>query len=374
MKSFLNNKQFSTNTFLKMIKTRILTNRTKMLNMRFSTKRVMGFMASSLVVLICFVFLFSQPKFDEPSWESYVISFEEKDVDAFEDRNQNNGIDLIQWFPALDGYEQRTLNEFASLTNTIALDATHFNKTDPRMRKIDPRAYDIGCFMSHYELLHSAWKRWNLPSDKKPDALFVFEDDASCIKHTVRRSRAIVDALPEDWDILYLGGKPFVQHDFPSNSLLPRNVTSLLKLSEKTFHRWACDEHFGNKTHGLLAQDEARSLSRDELYWSTGYILNMHSYVVNANRIERILSLMTEEVRYHFAVDIVLAGIIESGKLKAFIPTEIFCVQQKEYSKKGSNSPWKPLHSVNWGVFHYHKATESARWTDLFLPECPNKP
>ena len=72
-----------------------------MTNMRFSTKWIMRFMATSLVVVICFAFLFSQPKADGPSWESYVISFEEKGVEAFEDRNQNNGFDLIQWFPAL---------------------------------------------------------------------------------------------------------------------------------------------------------------------------------------------------------------------------------------------------------------------------------
>lgn len=42
-----------------------------------------------------------------------------------------------------------------------------------------------------------------------PDALFISEDDALCVDDTKQHIMELLQLLPESWDILMMGGKPF---------------------------------------------------------------------------------------------------------------------------------------------------------------------
>jgi hypothetical protein len=41
------------------------------------------------------------------------------------------------------------------------------------------------------------------------DVIFVFQDDVACVPHLKEKILNVVQHLPEDWDMLYIGGKPF---------------------------------------------------------------------------------------------------------------------------------------------------------------------
>mmetsp|Transcript_21481 Transcript_21481/g.43635 ORF Transcript_21481/g.43635 Transcript_21481/m.43635 type:complete len:172 (-) Transcript_21481:393-908(-) len=147
-----------------------------------------------------------------------------------------------------NGFKPKVLDQWSQITKLKRLNATDFMGPDAAQKKnayASPHA--VGCYLSHWRLLEQAWKSWgrnkrmihsNSDNDgiiekkgettttqqqqqqqqqqppkrqtkhKRPDMLFVFEEDAHCVSNLIDRTWSVVRQLPKDWDILFVGGKP----------------------------------------------------------------------------------------------------------------------------------------------------------------------
>lgn len=73
-----------------------------------------------------------------------------------------------------------------------------------------------GCFLSHQRILQDA-------VDRQLDSVLVFEDDAIFVDGFSQRATAFLDAIPGQWNWIYLGG----QH-IERNLALPQRVNDLV--------------------------------------------------------------------------------------------------------------------------------------------------
>jgi GR25 family glycosyltransferase involved in LPS biosynthesis len=303
-----------------------------------------------------------------PKVQTYVVSLHQKNVEDFGRRNAQSGLNGMPWFPATNGYDQRVLDEWSAITGFRLLNATRFAPNDPKSKFGYENPHHVGCFMSHWNLLRLALEGWKAVRNR-PDALFVFEDDSTCVRNTMGRALDIIKQLPEDWDLFYIGGKPFTYHEEDPLPLDWKNLTNtnMRKIPRSTFRELACQGVFGKSSTGPFAPDGSRNLSLKQPYWITRYITNTHAYVVNPQRIERVLRILEKPREYQVPLDIAWADTNRDGSLKAYIPTTEFCVQgdwPTENRKKESL----------WKGWYYHSQLDSSQWEDLYFPECPSKP
>jgi len=256
--------------------------------------------------------------------ESSVISFDTEKVDQFMERNSHSfGGQPVLWVPGVDGFHQPVLNQWAKLTGEEPLNASAFDRNNKAHKDSYRSPHAIGCYTAHWHLLRSLQHR---PAELRPDLFFVFEDDASCVPDLINRTLEVTRQLPQDWDMFYIGGKPY--SDFLEG--LKMNFTDATK---STLRRDICRGGFGKAT-GPLAPDGSRSLSQDDPYWQIIYILNTHAYVVNPKRIERMLDVL--KPRRTTPIDAYLAEAMERGALKAYMPTKNWCSGNLPPEKKMS--------------------------------------
>jgi GR25 family glycosyltransferase involved in LPS biosynthesis len=295
----------------------------------------------------------------------FVISLRKERADAFGKRNARSGLGRAAWFPATNGYDQQVLNEWSAITKLPVLKASKFDRKDPKSKHGYANPHHVGCFMSHWQLLRLALVGWKAVQ-KRPDWLFVFEDDASCVHDTMQRTIDILFSLPQDWDLFYIGGKPFTYHEEDPLPSKFQNLTTFDGMTTATFRQLSCEGVFGQSSTGPFAPDGSRKLSLKQPYWETRYITNTQAYVVNPKHIDRILGVLGKDRHDQVPIDIALADNIRSGELKAYMPTQEFCVQGKlPGEKRKEANPWKG--------FYYHGQMNSNFWDAMYLPECPNK-
>mmetsp|Transcript_27183 Transcript_27183/g.60016 ORF Transcript_27183/g.60016 Transcript_27183/m.60016 type:complete len:464 (+) Transcript_27183:204-1595(+) len=291
-----------------------------------------------------------------PVSEMHVISLQESKFGIFEQRNfdlagniedTDDAVDelslststSIEWFPGYNAMDQAVLNEWSEITQLPPLKATDF---EGKKEKPYRSPHTVGCYLSHWRLLERAWKSWkrsdsnnNNDNDnnqqqrkKRPDMLFVFEDDAICVSKLVERTWKVVQSLPRDWDILYIGGKPMAYHtnghairELSKNS--PNDTEKAMpKPSNSELMRRVCNGDFGISYSGpFLPGVSDRGKASDDTtakevleaaygakeyppYWRMKYVLNTNAYVVNPRRIKRILWVLSQPMNSYRPIDV----------------------------------------------------------------------
>ena len=296
--------------------------------------------------------------------ESFVISFDSEKVDQFIERNHRaNASDEFLWVPAVDGFHQPTLNMWAKLTKQYpAINATLFDRKKQQDKDAFHSPHAVGCYLAHWHLIRTLSYR---PRELRPDVFFVFEDDASCVPDLVTQALEAVKQLPSDWDILYLGGKPFSDFNLTGQPFLNSSKTSLIKD--------LCRGVFG-KGSSPLAPDGSRELSQDQPYWRTTHMLNTHAYVVNPQRVNRLLSIL--EPRQHIPIDILLAEAM-GHNLNAFMTTQALCAGDIAPQKLDAPLPWEGFFRFpkqNFKRLQWHPALRKKRkpylWHRMQLDNC----
>jgi GR25 family glycosyltransferase involved in LPS biosynthesis len=305
--------------------------------------------------------------------QAFVISISKKQADAFHRRNKKS-LSLYKnqtfvWFPAANGYDQGVLNDFADLTGFPALNASKFNRGGAKLLGYNT-PHHVGCFLSHWHLLRLTLSSWNTLTSR-PKALWIMEDDAHCATNTRKEVRRILPLLPSDWDLFFIGGKPISYHTkdpLASSIITKRDIQQ--EFTRLEFREWACKGGFGRSATGPFAADGSRNLSLDQDYWQTKYITNTHAYIVNPDRIERVLRVLEHPTRdYQVPVDIAFAEAAQSGDLKVFMSTMDHCVQSQ--LDRTLTSRKRP---TIWQGLYFHTDLKGRRVDDVFFSECPDKP
>lgn len=347
----------------------------------------------------------------KPIAEAYVISLHESRFNVFEQRHfdlfatSNNGQDddntldsfessFLEWFPGYDGKNQSVLDEFSRVTGLFTINATLGQEKEDYA---SPHA--AGCYLSHWRLLEKAQKSWKekkklqqkltLTSDttrippSKPDMLFVFEDDTHCVSNLVDRVWKVVQQLPKDWDILYVGGKPFSYYTM--NETLEVMATRKFEAqgerpTNDELMKRACRGDFGVSPTGPFAPGTTKedswdsvtgaNLEEDPPYWQSKWVLNTNAYVVNPKRILRVLRVLSEPMKYYLPVDVKLTyeyhrefmkayHINENitnpseSALKAYLTPQLYCDQaaHRRIFNRDQTAEWQGFHWMPWKTF-----------------------
>ena len=302
--------------------------------------------------------------------QAYVIAFYMDEVESFKSRNTASE-DITNksiWFPALNGDDPKIMKGWLDMIGRKDNASDYIKEF---LKDPDRGPHAVGCYLSHWHLIRMMAQR---DPTHRPDLLFIFEDDAACVSRLMERTMKIAASLPEDWDMLFLGGKPFTFFkkvtDPTFNRMEVQHLRTLsLDARAPLLRKYACT---GNLSHGEspLAPDGSRQLSLDQAFWQTKYTTNLEAYVVNTKRINHILNIISPGPRSRRAIDIVYAEAMTSGRIKAYMPTMTFCTQGRGQIVH-EPFPWKgylgylPVNYTSlYGDAVYH-------WDELYFPECP---
>ena len=305
--------------------------------------------------------------------EAYVIAFYRDEVESFEIRNMASD-DITNksiWFPALNGDDPKIIKGWLDMTRNWDWKenaATYIKDfaDDPNQ---GPHA--VGCYLSHWHLLRMMAQR---DPTQRPDLLFIFEEDAACIPRLLERTMKIVASLPNDWDIFFIGGKPFTYFRNVTDPSFNRSEAEQLNaladdVRAKLLRKDTCSGRFGHG-EGPLTPDGSRRISLDQAFWQTKYTTNLEAYVVNTNRINHILDVISSGIHSEYAIDVVYGDAMKNGDIKAYMPTMTFCTQGRNKIIE-KPFPWE-------GYFVYYAVNETGvdsdvvyHWDELYFPECP---
>jgi GR25 family glycosyltransferase involved in LPS biosynthesis len=366
-----------------------------------------------------------------PVSEVYVISLDESKFNVFEqrnfdiatevdddDNNNNNnnnnekslgGSTSLEWFKGYNGMNQTVLDEWSKITGLWTVNATDFEGVDGQKRKeayASPHA--VGCYLSHWRLLEKAQKSWKKQSGQpaaatttqqtqtqrrnRPDMMFVFEDDAHCVSNLIERTWSVVQRLPKDWDILYIGGKPMSFYTNGktlaelSTQTASETENNTPRPSDQKLLEGMCKGDFGKSYTGpypagtskedsietILMGGATTTLANDDTadppYWQVKYVLNTHAYVINPKRIRRVLRVLSEPKYDYKPVDVMLAYDLfrefmnpvgyenigsSSSPLTAYLTPNLYCDQEANRRIINRNQPphWEGYHWLPWQTF-----------------------
>lgn len=294
--------------------------------------------------------------------EVNVISFAHEPVHQFIRRNHHSfGDEQVLWVPGVDGYHQPTLNQWGRLIGEPPIKAAKYNQSNPKDKSRQNSPHAVGCYLAHWHLLRSLQGR---DITNRPELFFVFEDDASCIPGLIDRVTETVRKLPSDWDMFYIGGKPFTRF----SDELKFNFSDSTEL---TLRRDICRGAFG-KGDSPLAPDASRQLSVDQPYWQVKYITNTHAYVINPRRVNRILEVI--KPRKTVPIDILLAMAMQNGNLTVYMSTELWC--EGNPNKLNEPAAWRGYFKFMAAGSDWHPAVPSSKtgasvWQKNITDSCP---
>mmetsp|Transcript_17397 Transcript_17397/g.43407 ORF Transcript_17397/g.43407 Transcript_17397/m.43407 type:complete len:446 (-) Transcript_17397:121-1458(-) len=336
--------------------------------------------------------------FEQRNFDMFPGANEDDDDNTKQGSNNNNDNNSLEWFRGYDGKNQNVLDNFAKMTRLDTVNATLGQEKDDYASP-----HSIGCYLSHWRLLYEIQEKWeakkksqqklNSTSSGKPDMLFIFEDDAHCVSNLVDRVWNVVQQLPKDWDILYIGGKPFSYYtmnetlkematrDFEEEGKRPNNG----ELLERT-----CRGDFGVSPTGPFAPGTTKedsweavtgaNLAEDPPYWHTKWVLNTHSYVINPKHISRVLRVLAEPMQNYQPVDVKLAyeyhrefmyayryenGLkAPDAPLKAYLTPRVYCDQEVHRMISDRSQPvgWEGFHWVPWKIFKGFPSRQGFVW------------
>jgi len=219
--------------------------------------------------------------------------------------------------------------------------------------------------MSHYHLI----KYLHQKRTHSASAYAVFEDDAQCIRGWREQVDKMLSLLPVDWDILFIGGRPISYfHEFN------HTTSNQSRVVQPSLRHDICTGMFG-KASGPLAPDGSRNISRSDPYWRAMYLVHTHAYVLNPNRIERVVAVL-EGNEGHEPIDQRLAKAMANTRLIAYMTPENICEQSDLISTytPGWNGedpqPWMGHFGFPEEVVQQHPDVhESHVWGKIILDE-----
>lgn len=352
-----------------------------------------------------------------PVSEVYVISLEESKFNIFEQRNSgmfseeddDDGGDentTVEWFQGYNGTDQAILDEFAKTTGLFRINAGDYEGLTPQKSK-DAYAspHSVGVYLSHWRLLEKVYKSWGKKRSEKdrhkrrkrrrPDMLFVFEDDAMCVSKTIDRVWKVVQQLPEDWDILYASGKPFSYHtNGKSLGELAHGTedTVTVRPSDQQLMNKMCKGEFGTSTTGPFAAGTSKAdpiqiatgatETNDPPYWQTKYILNTNAYVINPKSLKRVLRVLSAPMSDYVPVDVTYAyelsrdffdpnayesDVGPASPLKGYLTPHVFCDQETQRMIINRNQPadWAGYQWMPWKTFKNFPGAKSFVWGSI---------
>jgi GR25 family glycosyltransferase involved in LPS biosynthesis len=361
-----------------------------------------------------------------PVSEAYVISLHESKFNVFEQRNfdiaggvngddddvkgsssssneQGCGSTSLEFFQAYDGMNQTVLDEYSRITGLKRLNVSTFEGKDPKTYKgQNTSPHTVGCFLSHWRLLEKVQSDWKTKKNSeatttakpkkqgKPDMLFVFEDDAYCVSNLIDRVWTVVQKLPKDWDILYIGGKPFSVHTM--NQTLQELLANTVqedkpRPSDKELKERMCRGDFGTSATGpfppgITKEDSYQAtiganLAEDPPYWESKLIYNTNSYVINPRRLQRVLRVLSQRQRIYKPIDVKLANDFDrefreprhmsegsNAPLKAFLTPRTYCDQEANRVIGNRDQPpsWEGYHWLPWRKHKGYPDSQAFVW------------
>jgi hypothetical protein len=281
------------------------------------------------------------------------------------------------WWQGVNGFDPKTLKLWQELWggSEIRLDDFQLDSNaeinNVTVTKKDPKdpngPHAIGCSLSHWTLVRQLQynQRQHIHSgnDRPVDYYIVFEDDAVCSSDLHSKISNVVRRLPSDWDMLYLGGKPFslvqnvtytytyphphthrhggdVHDPATQNKEMRRTINEFFKHDDETNNNNKvknqtdfCSRVYRTAT-GPLAPDGSRHLRPDQPYWKINYMTNIEAYVVNSRSLDKVLNVLDpygghdRHGDYNFPGDIRLANAMNSGDLNVFMSPQKLCFQE----------------------------------------------
>lgn len=357
-----------------------------------------------------YVISMHETKYNVFTQRNYEIAPGDEDDNNAQDGNQKLAASSVEWFEGYNGMEQKVLDDFARVTGLYKLNATDYVNDIKKDHYASPHA--VGCYLSHWRLLEKAQKKWKErkaktttrsreqlragqqpppPQPRRPDMLFVFEDDANCVSNLIDRTWKTIRQLPKDWDILYIGGKPVSYYTMGkhlnelSTAVATENDLSKPRPSDEQMLEDMCHGKYGTSTTGPFAPgtNASDSIAKatgateevDPPYWHAKYVLNTNAYVVNPKRIKRVLQVLSSPYWEYRPIDVRYAQdywrdfmdpykyeeSMEKGinaPLKAYLTPMMFCDQG---AKRMINNRDKP---VKWEGFHNLPYRVSTGWPD----------
>lgn len=301
-----------------------------------------------------------------PLVESYTIGFHLGSYQKFLQRNEHvaNLSPPPAWVHATDGFNQRTLNIWKDLTSNeneelkdepviqLADYLTEEKQKDP----LGPHA--VGCFLSH-------WNLWRILNHRHafthPSfAYLIFEDDASCSPDSHDKLIQVIQDLRrdrKDWDLIYLGGKPFTHFRSELNPDTNNNDTNAIP-SEEELRERSCIGTYGEGDSPMAPDGTRNHLHKIQTYYQINYITNTHAYAINPTSLPKLLQELDPKRRKRhgwdndIAVDLRIAYAVLKGQLTAFMPPKMYC--------DGPNDP-SYNHTQN-GI-----KTSPSKWTGFYV-------
>lgn len=159
------------------------------------------------------------------------------------DRRTDRNEDVLKKLISILGFEEKNIKRFSAINgNDLVKDLRDKNYIRDELidiikqKKINVKANELGCLLSHYFLLKEIWEDKTISDDS---IIFLFEDDFF-INTQYLETTGITDIIGEiknseidkenSWDMIYLGGR------FTPN-FIPKNKTYFSHISGNIFKR-----------------------------------------------------------------------------------------------------------------------------------------
>jgi GR25 family glycosyltransferase involved in LPS biosynthesis len=261
---------------------------------------------------------------------SFVISLNKTTADEFLQRNKLSMTHPVIVIPGLDGWKQESLDIWGDLLGEPARNISNFNRSVQADKDDYNSPHAVGCYLAHWNLWRTLYL-WQ--KEPLPQFYSFFEDDTTCAHDMYSVASETAKVLPADWDILYIGGKPFTY--FRKGPLQRFNDSS-----KQSIHRDICRGAFGSG-QGPLAPDGSRNLAESQPYWKADYVTNTDAYIINPQRLKHLVHLMKPQENK--PIDIRLAERM-SGEINAYMTTRKFCDANGEITD--APKPWIGMYAV----------------------------
>lgn len=260
--------------------------------------------------------------------ESYVIALSQNEYEKFLSNNDASDLNNIVWIYGEDGYDQNTLDLWSQISKLPPIYASNYDKSNLEHKNNYKSPHAVGCYLAHWKIIQMLQQR---PPALRPELYMIFEDDSSCIPNLASHVLEVARQLPDDWDMLYLAGKPITYFPDKKKSYKP-------SLQESEVRNKTCQGLYG-KGSSPLAPDGSRNLAFSQPYWQTTYMANTHAYVLNPRRLEKVYNFL--KPKKYIPIDMLLADGMNYGDLRVFMTTMQLCHANHPGQKLEKPLPWQ---------------------------------
>jgi GR25 family glycosyltransferase involved in LPS biosynthesis len=167
---------------------------------------------------------------------------------------------IVERFPACDG---------------IPKDYKHAESLDewnrPKSHKGKLNAGEIGCALSHKAIM-------KIISKKKYKSVLVLEDDVDFVQNLTAEFNKMIQYLPEDWDMLYIGGNNKIGHPAQKELEIVNKYYARTRLTLTT-SSYAVRQTAVKKIRNLL-KDEPFRMAIDTAYTKVQQMPDINAYVM----------------------------------------------------------------------------------------------